>query len=139
MLLHVGFTLRKALAVDRQTLPKCVSCSTMLHCDAEPPDFFCRECMKVRRPSFERQLDEHGHPVADSDAEAEPEADDEEEIDENDEDYWLKEDADERAYNKAVALDNTPQLGQCGVRGQPNHSCYDHEDVHVSEKVMWRW
>ena len=88
MLLHVGFTLRKALAVDRQTLPKCVSCSTMLHCDAEPPDFFCRECMKVRRPSFERQLDEHGHPVADSDAEAES-ADGEEELDEDDEDYWL--------------------------------------------------
>ena len=109
----------------------------MLPSDAEPPDFFCNECIKVRRPSYGR-LDEHGHPVADSDAEAEP-ADGEEEIDENDEDYWLKEDADERAYNKAVALDNTPQLGQCGVRGQPNHSCYDHENRHVSEKVMWRW
>ncbi len=36
--------------------------------------------MKVRRPAFERQLDEHGHPIADSDAEAEPEADDEEEM-----------------------------------------------------------
>ncbi len=87
--------------------------------------------MKVRRPAFERQLDEHGHPIADSDAEAEPEADDEEEIDEN---YWLREDADERAYNKAVALDNTPQLGQCGVWGQPNHSCYDYTNGHVSER-----
>ncbi len=84
MLLHVSFTSHKALAVDRQTLHKCVSCSTMLHCDAEPPDFFCNECMKVRRPSDGR-LDEHGHPIADSDAEAES-ADDEEELDENDED-----------------------------------------------------
>ncbi len=137
MLLHVAFTSHIALTVDWQTLQKCVSCSTMLPSDAEPPDFFCNECIKVRRPSYGR-LDEHGHPVADSDAEAEP-ADGEEEIDENDEDYWLKEDADERVYNKAVALDNTPQLGQCGVRGQPNHSCYDHENRHVSEKIMWRW
>ena len=92
--------------------------------------------MKLRRSSYGR-LDEHGHSVADSDAEAES-ADGEEELDENDEDYWLREDADERAHNKAVALDNI-QLGQCGVRGHPNHSCYDHEDRHVSEKVMWRW
>jgi len=84
----VAFTLRKALAVDRQTLYKCVSCSITLPCNAEQPDFFCNECMKVRRPSYRRQLDEHGHPVADSDAEAES-ADGEEELDEDDEDYWL--------------------------------------------------
>ena len=42
----------------------------------------------MRRPSYRRQLDEHGHPVADSDAEAES-ADGEEELDEDDEDYWL--------------------------------------------------
>lgn len=137
MLLHMAFTLHKALAVDWQTLQKYVSCSTMLHCYAEPPDFFCNECMKLRRPSYGK-LDEHGHPVADSDADAEP-ADGEEQLDDNDEGYWLREDADERACNKAVALDNTPQLGQCGVRGQPNHSCYDYENRHVSEKVMWRW
>ena len=51
----------------------------------------------------------------------------------------MQEDPDQRAYNKAVALANTPQLGQCGVRGQPNRSCYDLEDRHIAERVMWQW
>ncbi|KAA6419730.1 MAG: hypothetical protein FRX49_10263 [Trebouxia sp. A1-2] len=129
------------LVRNQQPIPECLRCSLpseaayfKYYPNFEPPDFFCNECMKLRRPSYGK-LDEHGHPVADSDADAEP-ADGEEQLDDNDEGYWLREDADERACNKAVALDNTPQLGQCGVRGQPNHSCYDYENRHVSEKHL---
>ena len=51
----------------------------------------------------------------------------------------MREDPDEKAHNKAVALDNTPALGQCGVRSQPNPSWYDYEEQHISDQVIWQW
>lgn len=104
-------------------------------CCAESPDFYCNDCIKLKRPSYGRQLDHDGNPVVDSDAES----DDAEEDDEEDDEYWMREDSDERAFNKALPLANTPQLGQCGVRGEPNRSCYDHEDINISQRVMWQW
>ena len=96
--------------------------------------------MKLKRPSYGEHLSENGCPLADSDGEAESAAaDGHDDLDEHDDEYLMREDPDERAHNKAVALGNTPALGQCGVRSQPNRSCYDYEDHHVSEKVMWRW
>lgn len=104
--------------------------NTELQCLADPPEFYCNDCIKLIRPSYGNQHHEE--------AEAADAVDDGGEEDDDDE-AWMQEDADQRAYNKAVALANTPQLGQCGVRGQPNRSCYDMEDRHVVERVMWQW
>ena len=114
-----------------------------MSCLADPPDFFCNDCIKLKQPSYGRHLSENGCPLADSDGEAESAdsaaAGRHDDGDENDDQYWMREDPDQRACNIAIALDNTPALGQCGVRSQPNHSCYDCEEQHISDKVMWQW
>lgn len=119
------------------------SSSISSSCLADQPDFFCNDCIKLKRPSYGRRLSKNGCPVPYSDGEAgsadSAAAGSHDEGDEDDDDYWMREDPDERAHNKAVALGNTPALGQCGVRSQPNHSCYDYEERHISDKVMWQW
>lgn len=107
-------------------------------CPADSPNFYCNDCIKLRRPSYGLHLDANGCPVAGSDGDAES-ADKNEDSDGDDDEYWMRDDADQRASNAAVALDNTPQLGQCGVMGQPNRSCYDYEHHHISQRVMWQW
>lgn len=114
-----------------------------IFCLADSPDFFCNDCIKLKRPSYGRHLSKDGRPLADSDGEAESAdsaaAGSHDNGDEDDDEYWMREDPDERACNKAVAVGNTPALGQCGVRSQPNHSCYEYEEQLISDKVMWQW
>lgn len=80
-------------------------------CVADPLNFYCNDCIKLKRPSYGRQSSENSCPLADSNGEAEA-ADSHDDADEDDDEYLMREDSDERAHNKAVPLGNTPARGE---------------------------
>ncbi|DBA85806.1 TPA: hypothetical protein ACH3X1_005358 [Trebouxia sp. C0004] len=81
------------LAHNQQPRPECVRCS-------QPSEVAYFKYYPNNGGHHLEGVDEHSHLIADSDAEAES-ADGEEGVDENDEDYWLREDADEQAHKSS--------------------------------------
>lgn len=103
------------LVRNQQPRPDCGYCSkpgqVAYYPNYDPLNFYCNDCIKLKRPSYGRQSSENSCPLADSNGEAEA-ADSHDDGDEDDDEYLMREDSDERAHNKAVPLGNTPARGE---------------------------